>query len=118
MPRAVEGQRQRIDLYVALAHRPELAVLDEPFTGLDRRYAGVVIDLLRDRARGTSVAMICHAEEELAVVDDLVWVRDGGVRYQGDKDALRAGSRGARGPIAATKPMRARCASGSRRCPA
>ena len=95
-------------------------MLDEPFTGLDRRYAGVVIDLLRDRARGTSVAMICHAEEELAVVDDLVWVRDGGVRYQGDKDALRAGSsaRRARSCIAATKPMRARCASGSRRCPA
>lgn len=85
-----KGQRQRVDLYVALAHRPELAVLDEPFTGLDRRYAGVVIDLLRHRASGTSVAMICHSEEELSVVDDLVWVRDGGVRYQGDQDTLRA----------------------------
>ncbi|MBR8185750.1 ABC transporter ATP-binding protein [Burkholderia ambifaria] len=85
-----KGQRQRVDLYVALAHRPELAVLDEPFTGLDRRYAGVVIDLLGDRARGTSVAMICHSEEELAAADDLVWVRDGGIRYQGDKDTLRA----------------------------
>nr|WP_249214403.1 ATP-binding cassette domain-containing protein [Burkholderia cenocepacia] len=85
-----KGQRQRVDLYVALAHRPELAVLDEPFTGLDRRYAGVVIDLLRHRASGTSVAMICHSEEELSVVDDLVWVRDGGVRYQGDRDTLRA----------------------------
>ncbi|HEF5872532.1 TPA: ABC transporter ATP-binding protein [Burkholderia cenocepacia] len=85
-----KGQRQRVDLYVALAHRPELAVLDEPFTGLDRRYAGVVIDLLRHRASGTSVAMICHSEEELSVVDDLVWVRDGGVRYQGSQDTLRA----------------------------
>ncbi|KVQ96055.1 phosphonate ABC transporter ATP-binding protein [Burkholderia ubonensis] len=85
-----KGQRQRVDLYVALAHRPELAVLDEPFTGLDRRYAGVVIELLRHRAAGASVAMICHSEEELSVVDDLVWVRDGGVRYQGDKGALQA----------------------------
>ena len=106
-----KGQRQRIDLYVALAHRPELAVLDEPFTGLDRRYAGVVIDLLRDRARGTSVAMICHAEEELAVVDDLVWVRDGGVRYQATRTrcAPASSARRARSCIAATKPMRARC---------
>jgi ABC-2 type transport system ATP-binding protein len=85
-----KGQRQRVDLYVALAHRPDLLMLDEPFTGLDRRYTGVVSDLLRDRPSGTSVAMICHAGEDLSTVDDIVWVKQGGVAYQGSKDELKA----------------------------
>ncbi|KKB64963.1 phosphonate ABC transporter ATP-binding protein [Robbsia andropogonis] len=85
-----KGQRQRVDLYVALAHRPELLILDEPFTGLDRRYTGVVSDLLRDRPEGTSVAMICHAGEDLSAVDDIVWVKQGGIAYQGQKDVLKA----------------------------
>ncbi|KVE40208.1 ATP-binding cassette domain-containing protein [Burkholderia sp. TSV86] len=89
-----KGQRQRVDLYVALAHQPELAVLDEPFTGLDRRYAGAVSGLLRARAAAASVAMICHSADELTLVDDLVWVRDGGIRYQGAKEALTAASVG------------------------
>ena len=84
-----KGQRQRIDLYIALAHRPELIVLDEPFTGLDKHYAGVVTGLLRGRPDGASVAMICHSGEELAAVDDIVWVHGGGVRYQGAKQALK-----------------------------
>ncbi|WP_186107602.1 ATP-binding cassette domain-containing protein [Burkholderia gladioli] len=88
-----KGQRQRVDLHVALAHRPELVVLDEPFTGLDRRYTGEVIELLRAPAGNgapASVVMICHSAEELAIVDDLVWVRDGGIRYQGTQAALKA----------------------------
>jgi ABC-2 type transport system ATP-binding protein len=85
-----KGQRQRVDLYVALAHRPDLAVLDEPFTGLDRHYTRVVIDLLQARPGHASVAMICHSGEELASVDDVIWVADGGVRYQGPLAALKA----------------------------
>jgi ABC-2 type transport system ATP-binding protein len=84
-----KGQRQRVDLYVALAHRPEIIVLDEPFTGLDKHYAGVVAEMLRARSNGASVAMICHSAEELATVDDIVWVADGGIRYQGTRQALR-----------------------------
>ncbi|TPG65678.1 ATP-binding cassette domain-containing protein [Pseudomonas arsenicoxydans] len=41
------GQKQRLDLFVALAHHPEIAVLDEPFTGLDRAYIDRVAHLLR-----------------------------------------------------------------------
>jgi ABC-2 type transport system ATP-binding protein len=84
-----KGQRQRLDLFVALAHRPALAVLDEPFAGLDRSATRSVLDLLRALAGETTVVMICHAGEELEAVDDLLWVRDGGIRYHGAKAALK-----------------------------
>ncbi|MEX3959747.1 ABC-2 type transport system ATP-binding protein [Trinickia symbiotica] len=84
-----KGQRQRLDLFVALAHRPELAVLDEPFTGLDRTVTRSVLDLLRGPLAGTTIVMICHAGEELEAVDDLLWVHGGGIRYRGLKAALK-----------------------------
>jgi ABC-2 type transport system ATP-binding protein len=83
------GQRQRLDLFVALAHRPALAVLDEPFAGLDRSVTRSVLDLLRTLVGDTTIIMICHAGDELEAVDDLLWVFDGGIRYHGPKAALK-----------------------------
>lgn len=59
----------------------ELVVFDELFMGFDCCYVGVVIDLLCYCVSGMSVVMICYFEEELSVVDDFVWVCDGGVCY-------------------------------------
>ena len=84
-----KGQRQRLDLFIALAHCPELAVLDEPFTGLDRSASRSVLALLHRHLAGLTVAMICHAAEELDAVEDLIWVRDGGIRYHGPKAGLK-----------------------------
>lgn len=84
-----KGQRQRLDLFIAFAHRPALVALDEPFTGLDRTMTRSVLGLLRGPLAGITIAMICHAGEELAIADDVLWVRDGTLRYQGGKDALK-----------------------------
>ncbi|MDN7676311.1 ATP-binding cassette domain-containing protein [Burkholderia oklahomensis] len=84
-----KGQRQRLDLFIAFAHRPALVALDEPFTGLDRTMTRSVLDLLRGPLAGITVVMICHAGEELEIADDVLWVRDGALRYQGGKDALK-----------------------------
>ena len=83
------GQKQRLDLFVALAHHPELVVLDEPFTGLDRAYIERVAHLLRYDLAGLTIIMICHSEEELDAASDVVWVCNGGVEYRGDKEALK-----------------------------
>ncbi len=61
------GNRQRLGLALALVHRPELVVLDEPGNGLDP--AGVVDlrDLLRDlAAEGAAVLMSSHLIGEVA----------------------------------------------------
>ena len=83
------GQKQRLDLFVALAHHPELAVLDEPFTGLDRAYIKRVAHLLRHDLADLTIIMICHSEEELDTASDVVWVCNGGVKYCGDKETLK-----------------------------
>jgi len=83
------GQKQRLDLFVALAHRPQLAVLDEPFTGLDRSYIERVARLLRQELAGLTIILICHSIEELDSASDVVWVRDGGIAYRGDKEILK-----------------------------
>ena len=83
------GQKQRLDLFVALAHHPEIAILDEPFTGLDRAYIERVAHLLRYELADLTIIMICHSVEELDTASDVVWVCNGGVEYRGDKEALK-----------------------------
>jgi ABC-2 type transport system ATP-binding protein len=56
-----KGNQQRVQLGAALLHRPALAVLDEPFSGLDPISQEFFLDLLRDlRAAGTAVLLSAH----------------------------------------------------------
>jgi len=83
------GQRQRALLARALMVEPELLLLDEPTSGVDRAATERILALLRElHARGTSVLLVSH---ELALVrgfvDSVVWVADGRVTAVG-LDAL------------------------------
>lgn len=58
------GNQQRVQLAVALAHEPELLVLDEPFSGLDPLAVDVLAGVLRERcATGVSVIFSSHQLE-------------------------------------------------------
>lgn len=73
------GQRQRVDLYVALAHTPDLLVLDEPGTGLDRRFTGALSDLLKTRSNtdGVAVLMASHKPEEIEIANRIIVMQNG-----------------------------------------
>jgi ABC-2 type transport system ATP-binding protein len=73
------GQRQRVDLYVALAHEPLLAIMDEPSDGLDRQFAEELLRLLRHRNPQTTI-IISHSPQELAISTHLLWLQTGRVR--------------------------------------
>lgn len=61
-----KGMRQRIKLAQALAHSPDLLVLDEPLNGLDPRQRLVMIQLLRSLAdEGRTVLVSSHVLDEV-----------------------------------------------------
>jgi molybdate transport system permease protein len=82
------GQRQRVALARALASDPDLILLDEPFSSLDRP---VREELRRELARlqrtmGVPTVLVTHDPEEAAMLaDEVVVLADGA--------ALQAGSR-------------------------
>jgi ABC-2 type transport system ATP-binding protein len=69
-----KGQKARAGLVVALAHRPELLVLDEPSSGLDpivrRDILGAVLRTIADEGR--TVLFSSHLLEEVEQVADHV----------------------------------------------
>jgi ABC-2 type transport system ATP-binding protein len=75
-----KGQKARAGLLAALAHRPELLVLDEPSSGLDplvrRDILGAVIRTIAHEGR--TVLFSSHLLEEVEQVADQVTMVDGG----------------------------------------
>lgn len=63
------GERQRVLLAQSLMPEPDLLILDEPVTGLDRSGAAIMHGVIEDlSAAGTTVLIIHH---DLAVVRDM-----------------------------------------------
>jgi ABC-2 type transport system ATP-binding protein len=74
-----KGMRQRIKLAQALAHEPEVLVLDEPLNGLDPLARAEVIALLEDLARGgLHILLSSHVLHEVDRISDRVILMSGG----------------------------------------
>jgi len=56
-----KGNQQRVQFIAAILHRPALAILDEPFTGLDPVSQEFFLELVRElRASGTTIVLSAH----------------------------------------------------------
>lgn len=63
------GMRQRTKLAQAIAHDPQLLILDEPFNGLDPVGRRLITDLLRDwTEQGKSLLMASHILHEVEAI--------------------------------------------------
>ncbi len=71
-----KGQRARVGLTLALAHRPELLILDEPSSGLDpvvrNDILGAIIRTIADE--GNTVLFSSHLLDEVQRVSDMIGV--------------------------------------------
>jgi ABC-2 type transport system ATP-binding protein len=88
-----KGMRQRVKMAQALAHDPELLILDEPFAGLDPVAVDVMSDVLRERSReGIPVIFSSHQLEIVEELCDRVGIiQSGHMVAAGTVDELRRG---------------------------
>jgi ABC-2 type transport system ATP-binding protein len=62
-----KGNQQRVQFIAAVLHRPALAILDEPFSGLDPLSQEFFLDLVRDlRNAGTTILVSSHQMDLVA----------------------------------------------------
>ena len=86
-----KGNRQKVGLALALMHRPDLVVLDEPTAGLDPLVQQVVYELVREAtADGRTVFVSSHVLSEVQeIADRVALIRDGRLELVDTVDALR-----------------------------
>jgi iron(III) transport system ATP-binding protein len=74
------GQQQRVALARSIAPRPDLLLLDEPFSSLDADLRGRLRDDLRQllKSLGIAALLVTHDQEEAFAFADLVGVMNAG----------------------------------------
>ena len=80
------GEQQRVALARALSPRPQVLLMDEPFSGLDSRLKDVVrtdaLQILRE-SRATAIIVTHDAEEAMRMGDRIALLRDGRIVQTG-----------------------------------
>jgi PrtD family type I secretion system ABC transporter len=83
------GQRQRIALARALFGDPSLIVLDEPNSNLDSEGEARLIEAIRNaKQRGATVIVVAHRQSLLEVIDRIVVLQGGLMRFAGARDEV------------------------------
>ena len=87
-----KGMAQKVQLLSALAHEPDLVILDEPFSGLDPVNQQALEDLIRSvAARGATVIFSTHVMQHAErLSDQVVLMARGRKVFDGTVDQARA----------------------------
>jgi lipopolysaccharide export system ATP-binding protein len=88
------GERRRVEIARALAAKPRLMLLDEPFAGVDPISGGEIQRIVRHlKSRGIGVLITDHnVRETLGICDRAYILNEGSVIAQGAPDELLANS--------------------------
>ena len=86
-----KGMRQRVKLAQALAHDPELLILDEPLSGMDPIGRRKTIKLIREWGRsGRSVIVSSHILHEIeSMTSNILLINQGRMLAEGDVHQIR-----------------------------
>ena len=84
------GERRRCEIARALAAKPSIMLLDEPFAGIDPLSISDIRDLVKDlKQRGIGVLITDHnVRETLDICDTAYIVSTGHIIADGDADTI------------------------------
>jgi len=88
------GLKRRLNMAIALLHRPQLILFDEPTVGVDPQSRAFLLDAIKHRAsEGSAVIYTSHYMEEVqAIADRIVVLDQGRVLCEGTLQDLLAGA--------------------------
>jgi zinc transport system ATP-binding protein len=75
------GQRQRAMLCRALVHRPELLVLDEPNTYVDKAFEGELYQMLQELNKEVAIILVSHDVGTISSVVKTIACVNGSLHY-------------------------------------
>ena len=86
-----KGMQQKAQIINTIIHRPELIIIDEPFTSLDPINTRMVKDLIQElRADGASIIMSTHQMHQVeALCDRILLINEGRDLLYGELDEIR-----------------------------
>lgn len=86
-----KGNQQRVQLGAALLHAPDIAFLDEPFSGLDPVWQERLLEILVEAARsGTAIVLSAHQMDLVErVADSIIILSAGRTLLSGSMEQLR-----------------------------
>ncbi|RBM58251.1 hypothetical protein DLR72_18840 [Vibrio paracholerae] len=83
------GQKQRVNLFLALNHSPDLALLDEPEKSLDDLRVRIIAKIIEARSSSLKTTIIAtHNAKILSMAQNVVLMKNGKVYFQGKLNDL------------------------------
>lgn len=85
------GMKRRLNIACAIAHRPELVIMDEPTVGIDPQSRNYILDSIQKlREEGMTIIYTTHYMEEVEVISSRIMIMDHGtIIAEGTKENLK-----------------------------
>lgn len=85
------GMKRRLNIACAIAHKPEILIMDEPTVGIDPQSRNHIMEMIKQlHKQGTSVIYTSHYMEEInALCNRIVLIDKGQIREDMKKEDLK-----------------------------